>query len=171
MQLLPLLPTFRFGNSNTCTYCGDRPQALDHVIPVSFQRTHDGARKSSNGPLTWSCNLCNGLLGANWFDSFDDRCRFVVDRLEYVTAPLEWQSFELAHLDYGLRQGIKYENNRRKWLRYRAQWYGSRDYWLNLENLQWLLESCKTDNPGWTFLAGYFRHSTKGVQQTLYASV
>lgn len=168
-QIIPILPKFQFGNPNHCTYCGDTPSGMDHVIPVVYQHTQDQSRFESNGPTTWACHSCNGQLSSNWFDDFDGRCRWITDRLDTTVKPIHWASYELTHLDYGLRKFIGSENARRRWQRARADWYESRDYWLNLENLQWKLAEFHPGNPGLKFLNGYFSKTLQLLKELIYA--
>lgn len=167
-QIIPVLPKFKFGNPNCCAYCGDPPSGRDHVIPVSFQHLRKDQRNATNGPTTWACQPCNSKLGANWFDDFDDRCRWIRDRIDSAVKPVVWHDYELAKLDYGLRIYIKSESARRLWQRSRADWYESRDYWLNIENLQWQLAEFNPSNPGFLFLESYFRRTIQFLKEQLY---
>lgn len=168
IQELPALPAFSFGSPILCTYCGDPPADRDHVIPVAFQRTHARQRFEANGPLTWACKSCNSRLHSQWFDSFDARCRWVRDRLNIKAKAVEWSNDEINRLGHSLQSYVRNDRAQRIWQRNRADWYESRDYWLNIENLQWAMSGFNPNNPGVKFLADYFRCSLGNVKQSLY---
>lgn len=162
------LPCFMFGSPILCTYCGDPPTDREHVIPVCYQRSHRKQRLESNGPLTWACGPCNCKLSDRWFESFDERCRWLRDKLSDKAKAVEWKESELRQLDHGLQGYVRRDRNRRIWQRNRADWYESRDYWLNIENLQWALDGFNPRNPSVKFLADYFRCSLSNVKQAIY---
>lgn len=165
LLILSQLPNFKFGNETICTYCGDKASGRDHVIPVRYQHLHDQSRGRSNGPITFACQRCNSKLGANWFDTFDERCRWMRDKIASIGLEVLWHKWELAKLDYNLQRSIQYTQNYRKWQRERADWYESRDYWLNIENLQWRLEERSASNP---FLREYFGTTLRFLKEFLY---
>lgn len=109
------------------------------------------------------------MLSDRWFESFDGRCQWVRDQINRRTKPILWASYELAQLDHKLRDFIKKETAKRRWMRLRADWYGSRDYLQNVESISW--EPCL--NPYSTksnaFLLFYF-HNTLQLIKLLYES-
>lgn len=159
------LPYFRFGNDSVCTYCGDPATERDHVIPVIFQHNHDQQRGTINGPITYACHRCNCSLGSHWFDTFSERCRWLSDRIVDGGVTVTWHGWEMAWLDHTLRSYVKKRRNYRKWQAERADWYESRDYWLNIENLQWELQIHSASNP---FLKNYFALTLRNLKQRLY---
>lgn len=161
------LPTFSFGTPERCTYCGDPPSGVDHVIPVSYQHINDCGRLSANGPWTYACTTCNSKLGANFFDTFKERCEWLHGKLERAGAPVVWDAQDFARLDYNLQRLFKSNEYRRKWLRMRADWYGSRDFLLNIENLQWGLPSLNS-GPACRFLLDYFGPTVAEIKALLY---
>jgi hypothetical protein len=133
------LPYFRFGSATACTYCGDTPEGMDHVICVAAQTI---SRKKSNrtlyGPVAYSCSGCNStILNSRGFGSFMERCEYVSKRLSKKADPVYWSQRELGQLDYSLRTFIENENRRRLWYRYRSDWFQSRDFFMNIEPLLW----------------------------------
>jgi hypothetical protein len=49
--------------------------------------------------------------------------------------PILWTSEQLRELAYGLRTYVERDQARRLWFRHRADWFGSYEYYLNLESL------------------------------------
>lgn len=162
------LPYFRFGHPLTCTYCGDPAGSVDHVIPVGFQHaTRKKCVHSMNGPLTFACKHCNSTLGGRYFDSFKLRCEYVQQRLASKVKPILWSEQELMLLDYPLRRMVQCSNARRRWIGERADWCGSRDYLLGLENLKWQLQSI-SDSHSSRYLRSYFSETVQAVNHALY---
>lgn len=131
------IPTFWFGSSNVCTYCGDNAQGVDHVIPWSFQKDRPRHHQHASGPMTYACTLCNSFLSNRFFSDFRMRCEFVRDYLDRKARPVIWHNYELEKLDYTVRTYIQKQQKRRLWLRMRADWFEGRDFLLNLEPLLW----------------------------------
>lgn len=161
------LPSFKFGTPQHCTYCGELPNSVDHVIPVAYQHVSDFERLDANGPWTYACSTCNSKLGSNFFDTFRDRCQWLHGKLEVAGSPICWNAWDFVALDYNLQQFIKSDERRRKWLRIRADWYGSRDFLLNIENLQWGLPSLNS-GPACRFLLDYFGPTVAEIKALLY---
>lgn len=134
-----MLPFFTIGHSSLCCYCGGPATQQDHVIPVSRQTANPNpsCRHSQYGPLAWVCGRCNNFLKNKWFDTFDARCEQIHDWIEAYTLPIEWRIGDYGGLDHSLRTFIVAEQRKRRWMRYRADWFDSRDYLLNLEPLLW----------------------------------
>lgn len=135
-----MMPTFHFGCPKFCTYCGDPANGIDHIIPIVYQRVGKrmSADKNTGGPITYACRSCNSIAGDKHFASFDERCRYITSRLNTSAAPVHWTLAELRRLDYTLRTFVIRERNRRLWMRARADWFESRDFLLNIENLLWV---------------------------------
>lgn|SRR5438128_1757553 len=133
------LPHFIIGSINCCVYCGDPANVYDHLIPVSYQQLSRRRFYASRlGPKAWACNSCNQKLSNRLFDTFDLRCRFIRDWLNDQAKPIQWNQKEIAQLvDYKLKTFIHHQRSLRRWLRFRADWYESKDYLLNLESIQW----------------------------------
>ena len=150
------LPTFGFGNPNLCAYCGQLPQSRDHVIPVSYQS--DRRRNWTEfGPWCWACLDCNSALTNRYFDSFKARCEWAQWRIEAKAKPIDWHKWELERLDRNLRSHIQTEMKKREWLRARADFYGSREFYLNLESLVWQIAEVRSmKGVGAKFLCAYF---------------
>lgn len=150
------LPVFSFGHCSRCTYCGDPASDREHVIPVSYQAMNRKAAFVARGPWTWACRDCNAALWNRGFDTFGARCEWAHWRLNKRLQPIHWTFGELSALDYGLRKHVQHEMAKRKWLFHRADWYQSREYYLNLESLAWEANQRKPDTPGAQFILAYF---------------
>lgn len=134
-----MIPHFDFGSPTTCTYCGDDANATDHVIAVSYQKS--GRRKPSDrhgyGPVTYCCISCNSILSNKWFNGFEERCRHVSTSLNRHATAVQWTNKEIAKVDYSLQGYLEHERNKRLWYRYRADWFQSKDFFLNIEQLRY----------------------------------
>ncbi len=130
---------FVLGNRRYCVYCGDPADSRDHLIAVSYNRdSRDYAFQSRLlGPVVWSCRDCNLRLGNRWFDSFDDRCRYMRDLLHKKAKGIHWTQKQINALDISLRSYIQPRVNLSRWFRYRSEWYESSDYIHNIESLEW----------------------------------
>ena len=135
-------PYFKLGSSTVCVYCGETPETMDHVIPVSYQTIIDKPkdRMTDFGPVVHCCHHCNSILGDRYFDTFEARCQkvnhYMTDRLR----PVIWTKTEIKALDVSLQRYVEQDQARRKWMFNRADWFQGRDYYLNLEGLLW--QSC-----------------------------
>lgn len=153
-----VLPSFTFGDERDCTYCGDPATCRDHVIPVAYQ-TNDRKRKgehSRHGPMCWACSDCNSHLSSRYFDSFKERCVWAHWRIERRVNPIIWSEYELSNLDYTLRSLVRKKVAKQRWMRQRADWYESRDFYLNLEGLIWEVNQLGTSSTGHRFVRAYF---------------
>lgn len=161
LQILKL-PSFSFGSPNCCAYCGNKADCRDHVIAVSYQSNSKKHRFSGNGPWVWSCNDCNENLSNRYFDTFGDRCEWNQWRLTAKVKPVEWHTWELKPMDYNLRSHIRAEMEQRKQWQSRADFYGSREFYLNLESLIWEVAQLR-DSLGAKFLRAYFSDMLRAV--------
>lgn len=163
------LPNFFFGNEKICTYCGDPASGVDHIIPFVYQRSgkRTAAFKTQGGPVTGCCRYCNSIKGDKHFSSFDECCRYIRDRLDIEAKPVVWSIKEIKQLDYKLQSYIESERKRRLWLRGRADWFESRDFLLNLENLLWIPCLQKQDEQYNKQMFNYFEWTIVFVK-TLY---
>jgi hypothetical protein len=134
------LPYFKFGSSTTCTYCGEDAESIDHVFCVCSQTMkRKNSDKTAYGPTTHACLDCNNKLGSRQFDSFLERCQFVSDRLAKKARPIMWTQGELNTLAYSLKDYVSREMKKRLYYRFRADWFQSRDFVLNLEVIRFEL--------------------------------
>lgn len=135
------LPFFFFGDHRDCTYCGEPASSVDHVICIASQTVkRKSCAKTSHGPITPACRDCNNRLGSKMFDTFDLRCEYVHWGLEKEAKPILWHGWEIAKLDPSLMEIVSKERNRRMLMRMRADWFGSRDYLITVENLGFVEE-------------------------------
>lgn len=160
-----LLPNFSFGSPSCCTYCGCAATQKDHVIAVSYQSISKKHRFSGTGPWCWACGNCNRSLSNRYFDSFKDRCEWVQWLYESKAKPIEWHIWELGPLDHNLRSHIRAEMERRKQFRGKADFYGSRDFYLNLESLIWEVSQLRNSGIGAKFLASYFSSILRDISE------
>lgn len=162
------LPVFSFGDTFRCTYCGHPAKTRDHVIAVSYQRPSRRKANSTCGPWCPCCNECNSHLYSHYFDTFEERCRFIQHRLELKAKPILWSIQETQHLDHNLRTYIL--NNRELRLSYRARadFFESRDFYIQIENL---IHHCNNllETTAGQFLQSYFQSTINQIKQTLYA--
>lgn len=166
-----MLPNFTFGNPNLCTYCGDDAQSIDHVIAVAYQKSQNrfNTDKLKYGPITYCCSSCNSFLGSSFFDSFELRCRYVSGKLNERAFAVLWTEAEIKKLDYSLADYIQREKNKRLWYRFRSDWFQSREFLLNLEELKWQPILDKTSPKYNEQLFNYFQ-TTLSFLNLLYKS-
>ena len=152
------LPVFSFGDSRDCVYCGDPATQRDHIIAVSYQsgQSKKLSRRSAFGPWCWACGDCNSHLSNRYFDSFKERCEWAHWRISRKVKPIEWNEQQLSALDYTLRSYIRKQMAKRLWIQQRCDWYESREFYLNLENLIWEICSLSDTGPGSKFIRSYF---------------
>ena len=62
-------------DNHTCVYCGNKATAVDHIIPQSV----GGSDKHKN--LVASCKLCNSIAHSNVFKNFEEKKRWILDRV------------------------------------------------------------------------------------------
>lgn len=135
-----MLPFFRFGNPTTCCYCGDPAVGVDHVFCVASQTI---SRRSSDkrcyGPITFACYDCNSHIGSRAFDTFWERCEFASFRIKTKIKPILWSNQELHGLDYSLKKFVERSIAKRRWIQSRADWFETREFMLNIEDMGWEL--------------------------------
>lgn len=128
------LPSFFFGGQTVCTYCGDYADTRDHIVPVDYSAV---TRVGYHGPRTYACRSCNSALGSKYFETFWDRCVAASKTLDRRSAPVLWSQKQIKTLDYSLQRHVQYNRDHSLWLRSRADWFESRDFLLNIEQLPW----------------------------------
>ena len=155
------LPPIRFGDPQTCTYCGEPAEALDHVIPFSFLTCQQKRlpRHRNEGITTWACNDCNSLLGARYFSNWAARVTFVsshnLKRLKKNKTP-HWSEEELEEVDHSLRTFIEEKQGELRRDRRRASWVGSVEWDDHLRELWGIPQLQKTDERYHPFLGSFF---------------
>lgn len=159
------LPVFYFGNQSKCTYCGDPADTRDHIIPVSYQQTSRKAAFSGCGPMTYACRNCNLTLSNRWFDTFKQRCEWMSWRISQKAAPILWSNHQIQKLDHSLRSYVHQKMMRNKWFRFRADFYESREYILNIENLSWEMQRIEADTIAKAFLFAYFSETLNEIAE------
>lgn len=134
-------PPFLVGSWPTCAYCGESSQCRDHVWPVSFITSMD-RRISRNlvfqiGPQVLACHRCNTKLSNRFFDTFQERCRFIanwkIKRAAKISA--YWTSPELRQLQGRLQAYVLEKQREKQLLQKQIDWYWSEEFFRNLEGL------------------------------------
>lgn len=133
------LKHFDIGSPGVCVYCGDNATARDHVIPHAFQTNE---RRHANvfegfGPTAFCCNHCNSTLSNSIQSTFMDRCERISHRLNVMAKPVVWSNSEINSLDYTLMTIVKKTRAKLLLLRYRADWFQSDDFYLNIDHLEY----------------------------------
>lgn len=128
------LPDFHFGIEETCTYCGEYADSVDHCIPWAMLHTaNESKRRSLRGITTPSCMWCNQKLMDNFYPTFAERLTtvesFVIREAKKYTGVPSWADEDICKLDFTLRSYVsKVQNIIRKldqmrtW-RYSKGWY------------------------------------------------
>lgn len=130
---------FTFGKPHVCTYCGEPADTIDHTIPYSwFRDTTTGGRRHSEsiGFMTYSCMECNRILGKRLFYTFQDRCKFVNNKLRKKYRKfmgVVWDQDELDGLSDRLKEEIERSNRLNLRLRDRVGWQDSKEFLSMLE--------------------------------------
>ncbi len=131
--------------ASRCIYCGDPATVHEHLIPLSFLESRQ--RKSDGRYLRGeSCADCNRLLGDRFFDTLDDRVRFVNQKLRAIDAKVRvagWTGDELADMGHSMRSHIRNQQRVKAKASRRAAWVDSIDY---VELREDLVRQC---NDGW----------------------
>jgi hypothetical protein len=73
------------GDDSLCVYCGDPAVAMDHLVPVAWQRNGRNGADRAGADLVPACLQCNSLLGAA--PAFTVRDRAAVLILAYTRRP------------------------------------------------------------------------------------
>lgn len=164
------LPVFGFGNPEVCVYCGQPAESRDHVIDVSYQSTHNKWRLSSNGPWCWACMSCNRRLARHYFDTFKERCQWNTSLLQEKVKPVKWYKREVEELDYSLKTYVKGDVEERLIMFDRADFYGSPDFYRNIESLTWQAKGFRQETTAGKFIANYFDSIVRDIEHEIYAN-
>lgn len=134
-------PKMLFGEPNICTYCGQPSNCIDHVIPFSYYSVVVSKRaRDSTGIRTFSCNMCNGILGDRFFDTFLDRIKFVnatwIQKGQKYARSASWSDQEIADLDHTLRTYVASQTYKIRFYDSVAEWPFSSGFWFAIDNLK-----------------------------------
>ena len=99
---------------NSCIYCGEASQCLDHVIPysytsaISYKYRNGGSDPGFRVP---ACTQCNCILGDRIFRNLVERKEYIHKRLfvrlrKYVSCE-KWEDHEIEGLGRNLRSTIE----------------------------------------------------------------
>lgn len=131
------------------------------VLATTTQRK----QHRSYGPWCWACHDCNTKISSRYFDTFKARCEWQRDRLNRKALAITWHQEEIEGLNYELRTYVAKEVARLKWLRYRADWFQSREYYLGLESLIWKVREIKPVSAGNCFVLSFFAETLSDLAQ------
>lgn len=123
---------FTFGNSNKCIYCGEPADTVEHLIPWSFiSRVYEKDRKLK-GFCTYACRECNTLAGNRLFFTFEERVKFVSDRLRKKhkkDMTVVWDKSELSELHGNLKKWVRGKNFQNLLIRKRLSYPTEEEFW------------------------------------------
>jgi len=141
MPIVEGFPALKVGNWSNCAHCGEISQCRDDAWPVVWLTAMD--RKTNRnlifqfGPQVLSCSQCNSMLGSKAFDSFDERCRFVSNKLftKAQRKSASWDQDEIDQLTDSLKLLVLQKQREKRTLQERSEWFQSDGYYSNLEQL------------------------------------
>lgn len=117
-----------------CTYCNDLADTMDHVIPISRQRTckrthtKEKLRKTS----VPACRECNCLLGNKEYLTISSRSKYLHDRYlkrySKLLAMPDWDLDDLDELEHALRTMIEFDIVNKSEVNARIAWCLNRFY-------------------------------------------
>ncbi len=135
-------PKFKFGSWEHCAYCGAVPTSIDHAIPMAYiscaDRRWNPSAAGKVGPQTPACHFCNvRLLNSKGFNSFEERCQFVSDRLRSlaIRSSSVWSEPEIERLQGKLQSFVRFKQHEKSDFKQRSAWFYGPEYYHNLENL------------------------------------
>lgn len=134
------IPSFIFGSPENCTYCGETPNALDHVIPVSqYSVKKRKAGGKERGVRTYACTQCNSILGDKYFDTFLERIMFVRGRLTEKAGrnsrKAAWDDDEILELSGSIRNYVASKQFKIRAMDRRTEWPLSFRFYQAIGNL------------------------------------
>lgn len=124
-----------------CWYCGDRGSQRDHVVPHSL--TGDKVRRWSGVDWVECCAECNRILGANLFQTMEERIVYLSGRFRrkhrLTLGRVEWDEVEIMELQGSLRSYVA-AAERQYW----ANWARYNHMMLRVAQMV-VLENCATE--------------------------
>lgn len=141
--------------SGHCVYCGDPADTKEHFPP------RDEAGEFGTGLMLSACKECNSIAGRNHAFSFQDRSRYVNDRLrvrlrKYLDFP-DWSEAELKQVSAKFRKEILGHLAMRERSRARIEWNAVSDL-TSIAQEKRFSQACesigltKETAPGWWML-------------------
>jgi hypothetical protein len=103
------VPNYFFGDAEYCTYYGEHPDEIEHVVPVAFWCANPSYRGAyrNKGLRTWACRRCNQILSDKVFWKFSERVSFVRQAYQRIAQKTKktcaWSDAEIAGLRDSLR--------------------------------------------------------------------
>lgn len=114
-----------------CVYCGDVADTVDHMVPLSFQRSAGkrfATRAGQNKNLVPSCRECNNLAGNKIFDTKQDKKAYIINRLRSKYRKIldmpEWSKEEMEELSPTMQKFITSQMAKRGLLEMRIGFEG-----------------------------------------------
>jgi hypothetical protein len=127
------MPRFIFGNPDHCTYCGIKPNQIDHVIPLTQYTMISRKEKDNTGIRTYCCSGCNLSLSDKYFATFADRLIYakgeIMKKSRRYSNHASWSDNEIARLDYTLRTYVANSQLKIRELDEREAWQKSFKFW------------------------------------------
>ena len=117
-------------NQKRCVYCGDIPNELDHVPPISWAYAlgHKHMVEEYNAPFIKvpSCPECNRLLSDKKYFTLKERKQYIAAKLRENFRKLRenpsWTIEDIAEMDGRLREYVENMANYRLHIEKRIDW-------------------------------------------------
>ena len=91
-----------------CTYCGVQANALDHIIPVSYDYVSRKAAKFNKELTIPVCNECNLILSDIWLPTISQRAGYLLEKynIKYkkILKQPKWEEWEIEELGENMKK-------------------------------------------------------------------
>jgi len=108
-----------------CTYCGVYANALDHIIPVSYDELSRKTAKYSKENTVPACNECNSHLSNLWYPSISERAGYLIEKYNQKYNKLlnqpEWEDWEIEELGVNLKRRVLSNRKKKKLIEERLE--------------------------------------------------
>jgi hypothetical protein len=116
--------------TSDCYYCGMPATGVDHVVPLSILYTLIDIKEKgllrNRITIVSCCNECNTLLGTSYQETLKQRKTYLKRKLKKkyrkVFSTVEFTKSELKQFGPTLRQYIKSNIAKKKWISVRLKW-------------------------------------------------
>ena len=120
----------KFFIQDKCAYCGDIPNALDHVPPISWAYSlgYKYMTEEEDAPFIKipCCNECNSLLGAKNLFTVKERKQYIASSLRQRYRKIRenpiWDMEDIVELGDGLQKYVKNIADYRLHIERRIDW-------------------------------------------------
>lgn len=93
-----------------CTYCGILANALDHIIPVSYDYVSRKNAKYSKELTVPCCNECNIILSDKWLPTIGERAGYLIEKYNSkyskILSKPDWEDWEIEDLGGTLKMMV-----------------------------------------------------------------